>query len=188
MTSSSPKKNTRGFTLIELLMVVAIISVISSITIAVLSSARNGARNADRNETARQYIIALGLYQNTYGVYPTGGCSVSANCSPSAEWVCLGNNYPGNSCFIFGAHNEDATTNDQIKQFIPGLPSPTEPVIVGNNSLFGFAYGCTDDSCAQYNMSWVLEGSADTNDCYGGAIKTDGGAATFCTFTTDRSN
>lgn len=181
-------KQIRGFTLIELLMVVAIISIIASITVAVLSSARDGARNADRNETARQYIIALGLYQNTYGVYPTGGCSVPENCSPSAEWVCLGDAYPGNSCFVFEAHNEDATTNDQIKQFIPGLPSPSDPVIAGGDSFFGFAYGCTDDSCAQYRMSWVLEGAADKNECYGGASKVDGGAVTFCTFTTDRSN
>lgn len=179
---------TRGFTLIELLMVVSIIAVISSITIAALNTARDHARNADRNETARQYVIALGLYQNTYGTYPDGGCTVANNCNNNASWVCLGDAYPGNSCFVFGEHNEDATVNDAVKQFIPGLPSPSEPVIVGENSFYGFAYGCTDDSCKDYSMSWVLEGPADNNDCYGGALKTDGEAATFCTFTTDRTN
>lgn len=180
-------KNNHGFTLIELLMVISIIGILASITVAALNSARDGARNADRNETARQYVIALGLYQNTNGVYPTGGCSVAENCSGSAEWVCLGDNYPGNSCFVFGAHNEDATTNNQIKEFIPGLPSPSEPVVVMPDSFFGFAYGCTDTTCAQYRMSWVLEGAANTNECYGGAEKLGGGAVTFCTFTTDRS-
>lgn len=178
----------RGFTLIELLMVVSIISIIASITIATLNSARDSARNVDRNEIARQYIIALGLYQNTYGVYPTGGCSVGANCGGDAVWVCLGDQ-PSNSCHVFEAHSENSTTNSQISEFIPALPALTDPVVTTSQTFTGLAYGCTEDTgsdaCKSYRMSWVLEGSAEEVECYGGATETDATAVTICTFSTE---
>lgn len=177
----------RGFTLIELLIVVSIISILSSITIATLGTARDKARNADRNEIARQYVIAFGLYQNTYGSYPTGGCSVAGNCNSNANWVCLGNAYPSDRCFVIGEHQEDATVNDQIKEFIPGLPSLLDPVVTNDHTFTGIAYGCTDSSCKNYSMSWILEGGAGNNSCYGGATKVDAGAVTICTFSTDRT-
>ena len=181
-------KNNRGFTLIELLMVVAIISIIASIVIAVLNSARDGARNANRNEVARQYIIAMGIYQNTYGVYPTGGCSVGANCGGDAVWVCLGDQ-PGNSCHVFEAHTENSTTNSQLAEFIPALPALTDPVVTTGQTFTGLAYGCTEDTgpdaCKSYRLSWVLEGGADEVECYGGATEIDATAATICTFSTE---
>ncbi len=178
------KKNTSfGFTLIEILMVVAIIAVISSITIAVLNNARNGARNAHRNETARQYIIALGLYHNTYGSVPTGGCTDGGDACGGEEavWVCLGKQ-PTQNCSVYGNHSQNETVNTQLGEFIPALPALTDPVVTTNGTLTGLAYGCRDLSCRSYSMTWVLEGTDD--GCYGGAESTPAGAATFCTFST----
>lgn len=185
---TSPHTTRQGFTLIELLMVVSIISIIASIAIAVLGTARDGARNVDRNEVARQYIIALGLYQNTYGVYPTGGCSVGSNCGGDAVWVCLGD-HPSNTCHVFESHSENSTTNTQISEFIPALPALTDPVVTTSQTFTGLAYGCTedsgDDACKAYRLSWVLEGGADDVECYGGATETDATAVTICTFSTE---
>lgn len=188
------QKTQQGFTLIEILMVVAILGFLTSIIVAVLSSAQDGARNSDRNEVARQYVIALGLYHNTYGVYPTGGCAVADNCDTVTR-VCLGDGYTSNNCYVLGSHSENSTTNNQISEFIPGLPALNDAVTVGGTTYSGAAYGCTDDSnadddgvgaCKGFRLSWVLEGGADDVSCYGGATELDvSGVATICTYQTD---
>jgi prepilin-type N-terminal cleavage/methylation domain-containing protein len=125
------KTNTKkGFTLIEILVVVAIISILASVVVAALVDARAGARNSKRNELARQYVTSLGLYYGEYGSYPTGGCTVGeengGNCS-SISYVCLGDSYPEDSCFVRGKHDENLLVNSQISEFAPGTPSSSRP-------------------------------------------------------------
>jgi prepilin-type N-terminal cleavage/methylation domain-containing protein len=183
MNTIQHKNKILGFTLIEILMVVAIIAVIASVTVAVLNGARDGARNANRNEIARQYIIALGLHHNSFGTYPTGGCTAGGEaCSNDAVWVCLGNQ-PTDNCFVFENHSENSTVNAQIQQFIPGLPAIVDPVVTVDGTFTGLAYGCIDGDCDSYSLSWVLEG--EDAECYGGATKVEAAAASFCTFSTD---
>ena len=76
-SSSTPKnigvssKFTTGFTLIELLVVVSIISLLSGIVIASLSSVRSKARDTVRYSDVKQIKNALEIYFTTYGYYPT---------------------------------------------------------------------------------------------------------------------
>lgn len=65
------KSTTRGFTLIELLVVISIISLLSSVVLASLNSARARARDAQRSSDVRQMQLALELYRNTNGGYPS---------------------------------------------------------------------------------------------------------------------
>ncbi|MDE2031108.1 MAG: prepilin-type N-terminal cleavage/methylation domain-containing protein [Patescibacteria group bacterium] len=77
MLMSIKYKNNEGFTLIELLIVIAIISILSSIVLASLSAARAKAKDAKRLSDMHQIQIALELYNSTYGHYPSGdnaGC------------------------------------------------------------------------------------------------------------------
>ena len=62
----------KGFTLIELLVVVAIISLLSSVVMASLRVARSKARDSRRLSDMRQIQIALELYLDDNGQYPTG--------------------------------------------------------------------------------------------------------------------
>ncbi|TSC67207.1 MAG: hypothetical protein CEO19_313 [Parcubacteria group bacterium Gr01-1014_73] len=62
--------NKRGFTLIELLVVISIISLLSSVVMSSLSSARAKARDAKRLHDLRQINIALALYYDKYSYYP----------------------------------------------------------------------------------------------------------------------
>ena len=63
----------RGFTLIELLVVVAIIAILTAITMAVLSDARAKSRDARRFEDIKQIQNALELYSaDRSGLYPSG--------------------------------------------------------------------------------------------------------------------
>lgn len=63
-------KHKKGFTLIELLVVISIISLLSSIVLASLSSARGKARYASTLTTFKQFQNAAELYYNDNGAYP----------------------------------------------------------------------------------------------------------------------
>ena len=64
-------KNQKGFTLIELLVVIAIIGILSSVVLASLNSARVKARDARRVSDVQQIKLALELYNDSKGYYPT---------------------------------------------------------------------------------------------------------------------
>ncbi len=62
----------KGFTLIELLVVISIISLLSSVVLSSLNSARSKARDALRKEDLTQVRNALALYYLDNGAYPAG--------------------------------------------------------------------------------------------------------------------
>jgi len=66
----SNKKKT-GFTLIELLVVIAIISLLGSIVLISVNSARAKARDSKRKADLHQIAVALEMYANEYGGYPS---------------------------------------------------------------------------------------------------------------------
>ncbi|TAK56894.1 type II secretion system protein [Patescibacteria group bacterium] len=63
-------KKESGFTLIELLVVISIISLLSSVVLTGLSSARSKARDSKRIQNAIQFRNALEIYRSSNNVYP----------------------------------------------------------------------------------------------------------------------
>jgi general secretion pathway protein G len=63
--------NKKGFTLIELLVVVAIIGLLSTLSIVALNTARAKARDSRRVSDIKQIQTALELYYNDNAAYPT---------------------------------------------------------------------------------------------------------------------
>jgi type II secretion system protein G len=63
----------RGFTLIELLIVIAIIGILSGIVLAVVSLAREKARDSERLTDMRQIRTALEFYYQDHGYFPCNG-------------------------------------------------------------------------------------------------------------------
>jgi prepilin-type N-terminal cleavage/methylation domain-containing protein len=59
----------RGFTLIELLVVISIISLLSSIVLASVNTAREKGRSSAIKQGALQMVTALELHHSTYGTY-----------------------------------------------------------------------------------------------------------------------
>jgi len=64
-------KQNRGFTLIELLVVIAIIGILSSVVLASLNTARQKSRDAKRVSDIKQLQLALELYFDANGGYPS---------------------------------------------------------------------------------------------------------------------
>ncbi len=65
------KKRKNGFTLIELLTVVGIISLLASVIMSSLGSAKERARDTRRISDMKQIQVALELYYTDNGSYPT---------------------------------------------------------------------------------------------------------------------
>ena len=72
MTLFKNKKNNSGFTLIELLVVISIISLLSSIVLSSVNTARARARDTQRIMIIKQLQNALELYRSDKGLYPDG--------------------------------------------------------------------------------------------------------------------
>jgi len=60
----------KGFTLIELLVVISIISLLSTIVLASLNTARAKARDAATVQNIKQLTLAMELYKDDNGFYP----------------------------------------------------------------------------------------------------------------------
>lgn len=71
MMSITSKKTAKGFTLIELLVVIAIIGILSSVVLASLNTARLKSRDTRRVADIKQLQLALALYFDSVGAYPT---------------------------------------------------------------------------------------------------------------------
>ena len=81
------RRERHGFTLIELMVVVSIISLLSSIVLAGVNTARVKARDARRKEDLHSIYTALHLYYDTNGYLPRtindgfgGGLGGDADC------------------------------------------------------------------------------------------------------------
>jgi prepilin-type N-terminal cleavage/methylation domain-containing protein len=167
-----PKARLRGFTLIELMVVIAIISLLSSIILAALNSARDKAKATSRNQFARQLTIALELYYTANGGYPWPSQQQYATCvGKHFNQTCNAQGGPG-----WGG---DDTLYNSIKQFI-GYPAAiindpmtsaslngnTTPIVVQNDAIVydpGVVNGsvrsqCTGNLCQAYTLTWDIPG------------------------------
>ena len=70
MKQKNKKAKTSGFTLIELLVVISIISLLASVVLASLNSARAKARDVRRISDLKEVQKALVFYFDKYGKYP----------------------------------------------------------------------------------------------------------------------
>lgn len=79
----------RGFTLIELLVVISIISLLSSVILSSLNSARTKARDARRQEDLNTLAKSLEIYYSNHEAYPVCSFSVNDNIGHAVSLVCL---------------------------------------------------------------------------------------------------
>lgn len=144
-------RKTKGFTLIELLVVISIISLLSSVVLASLNSARVKARDAQRIATLAQIRTALELYFDANGYYPQSNCG----------WDCNGYRY-----------SKDASWGSLASDLAPYMSSlPVDPI---NSACAPWVPGCYSYSYGnvgrttykpQYDLTAKLEDPGNPQRC-----------------------
>ena len=127
-----------GFTLIELLVVISVISLLASVIISSLNSARSKARDAQKREELHQIANAMELHYDKYGVYTLFGCG------------------DPNNIGYFG-YEDGGLYRKALSRCLEeeGFLAPS-PVNQGNYSYGGYIYwGC--DNWQSYSVSANLE-------------------------------
>lgn len=132
----------RGFTLIELLTVISIISLLASVVLASLNTARAKARDAQLLSNIRTLVTAAELYYDANGEYP-----------PATD-------YSGACCnyyFITEIEGDDtnAIFKSSLQPYLKQLPRPgTYADVSYKNSFYGDRF-----SRISYNRPWVSKSS-----------------------------
>ncbi len=123
---------TKAFTLIELLVVISIISLLASIVLASLNSARAKARDARRESDIHNLQIAIQLYYDTNGEYPpiTPDAGVCPACWDNSTNGFMGNLVPNYlSQQILDPENINYYYNYQLGNASSLCPANTKAVL-----------------------------------------------------------
>lgn len=143
----------RGFTLIELLVVIAIIGTLASVVLASLNSARESARNAQRQSEMQQVVNAIELYAlDNDGLVPPHG----------------GNPNPHNVCTTCLGRLEDELV---AGGFLPSIPIDPEH----GHTNAGYRY-CRASSQTHYSLLVRVNGDNWCNIEHNRNIPSGGGA------------
>lgn len=138
---------TKGFTLIELLVVIAIIGILSSVVLASLNTARAKARDTQRLSDMHQLVIALSIYYNQNGTYPSTGSSVS--------WR--------SACPTYGGYVATTGANAWIPNiapaFIPTVPFDPKPGPAGYQCYLYTSDGTNYMLLAYYSAETFTSGT-----------------------------
>ncbi len=133
----------RGFTLIELLVVISIISLLASVVLASLNSARGKARDARRNEDVISIRNAIALYASDHNGNPPSGVFYS---SPL-----LGGNGGG----VYAWSNLQTALAPYIKNL------PIDPL---NDATHSYWYN------SYFTDGWLTSVGDTGGTCYGKAV------------------
>ncbi|MBA3550982.1 type II secretion system protein [Patescibacteria group bacterium] len=164
-THSNTSQN--GFTLIELLVVVAIIGLLSSVTLASVQTGRTKGENSAKIQLVKQYVNALALYRtsNINSTYPV---------VTSGTYFCLGTDNPSDTCYG-NVSSENTTLNTALAPYISGPPASRSTIQAGAADMRGITYTCLNSACTEYSMRWVISGgnSICTIGTYDGLISSN---------------
>lgn len=157
-------KNTAGFTLIELLVVISIISLLASIVLASLNSARVKARDARRIADLNQLRTALNFYYDANNAYPSVG--TWAYSTAGSAWI------PGISPTYISSVPVDPINTAGC--------AGVGPWAGGTN--YCYAYGYPQDEFPQkYDLTALLEDANNPQRCgVKGWLYHTGGEVVWC--------
>ncbi len=152
----------RGFTLIELLVVIAIIGILSSVVLASLNSARRKGRDARRVADIKQLQLALELYYDANGQYPTGLTTATLvtpgymSVIPKDPSSNLDYAYVG----LQGSASSAATCSSyHLGTKLENNVTTTGPLAGDADAAVGGSFGATSDGAVCTGSAWV--GNAD---------------------------
>lgn len=129
-----------GFTLIELLTVIAIIGILAAILIPTVGAAKNAANKAKTKVQFNQWAVAMGMFKQEYGYYPSIGANNKV--SPPLFFAALtGKTYSG-----LAVASNAAGGNTKLLSFYSAADSEVTATANGDTAdgLLKDAFGNTD--------------------------------------------
>ena len=152
------KKRSEGFTLIELLVVISIISVLSTVVLSSLNSARIKARNAQVQQEVGSWMNAINLYKTETGNYPLQDYQ-------ELSVVCLGGQHLSCNNNDYGSQSNQTTNNlfkSQLSKYIETSRNPNRQSINIEGGDAVASYLISDYPDGSYlDILWRLDGNAD---------------------------
>lgn len=155
-------KKEKGFTLIELLVVIAVISVLASVILGSLNSARAKSRNARRNSDIGQLIKAFNLGLTANNTLPATGDA----------WICVSELcYGGWSGYV-----GNATVNAFLS---PNMPTKPQDPAGSRSGYGGYLYNAAYTGTSSYDgyvfqtggvIHWLAEKPVTSSACAPGRI------------------
>jgi prepilin-type N-terminal cleavage/methylation domain-containing protein len=137
-------KDRTGFTLIELLVVISIISLLSSVVLSSLSSARQRARDAQRLSDMRTIQTALELFYSQQGRYPSNDEMQASRPSACGGWA---------------ISNQEYLFSSILSPFLGGISR--DPVHTGCNGYRYHRYAAGNGGCPASNGEFYVLGITD---------------------------
>lgn len=164
----------RGFTLIELLVVVSIISLLGSVVLASLTTARKRANDSARLQTVHQIDNAIQLYITEHGYAPTlgglCGSSEAENLNGATVFNCVAKSNAVSSQPAYvqstAAWN---TLKSELSKYIPAIKSENCGASCPNN--LGYVYvapaavgfSCLNQGCSALDSSYQVYTTLEQN-------------------------
>lgn len=114
----------KGFTIVELLIVIAVIAILAAITVIAFNGVQQRTENTKTHHAVSQFAVALSLYAQENGVYPTPISPGGWYCLPVDSSYCLSSsNSPTPSCFGLNLTNyPHATFYSMLDTVVKSLP------------------------------------------------------------------
>lgn len=151
-----------GFTLVELLIVIAILSILSTLGLANFQSSRIKARDISRKSDLQTIAKSLEAYVNDHRTYPLSNSEGEIVCKSNTPTEC-----PWGEAF----------TDDNGTIYAARLPADSS----------GFTYWYSSLDGTEYRLYAHLENSND-NAIIGGLTQTCGGTSVACNYQVSSSN
>src|SRR3989344_820760 len=155
-------KYEKGFTLMELLVVIGVISVLASIVVLSLGTARAKARDTRRLANLNELRTALEIFYDEYGVYPCGDAGTSYGGTGDTSL-----SFP----FMDGGSALECIGEPKTGLFTAGLIDNQhikDPI--NDDFAYGYGYEVTSD-----RQNYVLYTTLETNET---RMINDGGSCT----------
>lgn len=174
------KHRQRGFTLVELIIVIAVIAILATITVALYDGAKKEARDLRNVDGMHKVADAIELFISRYQHFPIGGSGSSAAIGGATECIGGSNGFAGHDAYSCTVEDTLVANGYLPAGFIASLsPNTKYPYTDGIRSIMVYKIDTThamvmtsmenptDKDAANFSTQLAKCYGSDPGDSYG---------------------